>query len=61
MTTTTPLSTQGSPTTRMPSRNIAQPVYFVLRGSQKRRDMAQNKAQQLQRELGVAPRLTCVK
>lgn len=46
---------------RVPSRNITQPVYFVLRGSQKRREMATAKAKHLQRELGVIPKLTCVK
>lgn len=46
---------------RMPAKNITSPVYFVLRGAQKRRQMASQKAQMLQRELGVIPRLTCVK
>lgn len=46
---------------RVPSRNIAQPVYFILRGAEKRRSMAQNKAKSLQRELGVLPKLTSVK
>ncbi len=46
---------------RVPSRNIAQPVYFILRGAEKRRAMATSKAKNLQRELGVIPRLTSVK
>lgn len=46
---------------RMPSRNIAQPVYFILRGAEKRRAIATGKAKHLQRELGVIPRLTSVK
>lgn len=54
-----PLPTEVSQ--RAPSRNVAQPVYFVLKGSQKRRALATSKAQQLQRELGVLPKLTSVK
>lgn len=46
---------------RVPSKNIAQPVYFILRGAEKRRAMATQKARQLQRELGVIPKLTSVK
>jgi hypothetical protein len=46
---------------RMPSRNIAQPVYFILKGAEKRRTMATRKAKHLQRELGVIPKLTSVK
>jgi hypothetical protein len=46
---------------RVPSRNIAQPVYFILRGAEKRRAMATSKAKNLQRELGVIPKLTSVK
>lgn len=46
---------------RVPSRNIAQPVYFILRGAERRRAMATSKAKELQRELGVLPRLTSVK
>lgn len=46
---------------RVPGRNIGQPVYFVLRGAEKRRAMATNRAQQLQRDLGVIPRLKSVK
>lgn len=48
-------------TARVPSRNICQPVYFVLKGAEKRRSMAMAKARELQRELGVIPRLTSVK
>lgn len=46
---------------RIPSRNIAQPVYFILKGAEKRRALATTKAKNLQRELGVIPRLTSVK
>jgi hypothetical protein len=46
---------------RAPSRNIAPSVYFILRGAEKRRAMAMSKAQNLQRELGVIPKLTSVK
>ncbi|MCA9789125.1 MAG: hypothetical protein KC476_11365 [Cyanobacteria bacterium HKST-UBA06] len=46
---------------RTPCRNINAPVYFVIRGAQKRRAMAVQKAQSLQKELGVIPKLTCVK
>jgi hypothetical protein len=46
---------------RVPSRNISQPVYFILKGAEKRRLMATTKAQTLQKELGVLPRLTSVK
>lgn len=46
---------------RMPGRNIGPPVYFILRGAEKRRALALQKAQSLQRELGVLPRLTSVK
>ncbi len=48
-------------TERVPSRNIAPAVYFILKGAEKRRALAMNKAQSLQRELGVIPRLKSVK
>lgn len=46
---------------RLPARNTAFPVHFVIRGAEKRRSLAYAKAKMLQRELGVIPRLTCVK
>jgi hypothetical protein len=49
------------PCDRLPSRNTAFSVHFVIRGAEKRRGMAYSKAKSLQRELGVIPRLTCVK
>lgn len=52
---------QRQPEHRVPSRNIAQSVYFILRGAERRRSMATSKAQKLQRELGVIPRITSVK
>ena len=48
-------------TERVPSRNISQPIYFILKGAEKRRNFAIQKAQHLQRELGVLPRLQSVK
>lgn len=55
------MSPKAPDTQRMPSRNIAQPVYFILRGAEKRRTMATGKAQDLQRQFGVIPRLKSVK
>lgn len=46
---------------RTPARNTAFAVHFVIRGAEKRRNLAYTKAKMLQRELGVIPRLTCVK
>ncbi len=46
---------------RIPGKNIAPSVAFILRGSERRRNMAMSKARQLQQELGVLPRLTSVK
>ncbi len=46
---------------RTPSKNIAEPVYFILKGAQKRRLMATQKAQSFQRDFGVIPRLKSVK
>jgi hypothetical protein len=47
--------------TRKPARNTAFAVHFVIKGAEKRRSLAYAKAKMLQRELGVIPRLTCVK
>ncbi len=46
---------------RVPCRNISQPIYFILKGAEKRRAMATHKAKNLQRELGVIPKLTSIK
>lgn len=46
---------------RVASQNIASSVQFVLRGAQKRRSLAYGKARNLQRELGVIPRLVGIK
>ena len=49
------------PTLREPGRNTTFSVHFVIRGAEKRRAIAMNRAQKLQQELGVTPRLVCVK
>jgi len=46
---------------RRPARNTSTAVNFVLRGAEKRRHLAYERAKSLQRELGVIPRLVCVK
>lgn len=46
---------------RQPARNTAFSIHFIIRGAEKRRNLAYSKAKMLQRELGVIPRLTCVK
>jgi hypothetical protein len=48
-------------TRRVPERNVSTAVQFVVKGSQKRRQMAYQKAKMLQRELGVIPKLVSVK
>lgn len=50
----------GSPE-RLPARNTAFSIHFVIRGAEKRRGLAYSKAKTLQRELGVIPRLICIK
>ena len=46
---------------RTPERNVSTAVQFVVKGSQKRRQLAYQKAKMLQRELGVIPTLVSVK
>ena len=46
---------------RVAARNTCLAIHFVIRGAEKRRHLAYDKAKTLQRELGVIPRLTCVK
>ncbi len=48
-------------TQRAPNRNIGNPVYFVLKGAERRRQMATSKAVSIQRELGVIPKITSLK
>jgi hypothetical protein len=48
-------------TDRTPARNTNFAVQFVLRGAEKRRDLAYSKAKTLQRELGVIPKLVSIK
>lgn len=46
---------------RRPAKNTSSAVGFVIRGAQKRRQLAYERARSLQRELGVIPHLVCVK
>ncbi len=46
---------------RVAGRNTCLAIHFVIRGAEKRRHLAYDKAKTLQRELGVIPRLTCIK
>ncbi|MBK8190073.1 MAG: hypothetical protein IPK79_06440 [Vampirovibrionales bacterium] len=46
---------------RQPARNTVFAIHFVIKGAEKRRALAQTRARALQRELGVIPRLVCVK
>lgn len=46
---------------RKPGRNTAFAVHFVIKGAEKRRTIAYAKAKMLQQELGVIPKLVCVK
>jgi hypothetical protein len=46
---------------RKPGRNTGLSIHFIIRGAEKRRGLAYAKAKMLQRELGVIPRLICVK
>lgn len=46
---------------RQPSRNTGLAIHFIIRGAEKRRNLAYDKAKTLQRELGVIPRLICIK
>jgi hypothetical protein len=46
---------------RTPARNTTSAVQFIQRGADKRRAIAYGKARELQRELGVIPRLTSIK
>jgi hypothetical protein len=50
-----------APNQRKPAKNTAFPVHFVIRGAEKRRSLALNKAKMLQSELGVTPHLVSVK
>lgn len=52
---------QDSTSSRVAARNTCLAIHFVIRGAEKRRHLAYDKAKTLQRELGVIPRLTCVK
>jgi hypothetical protein len=44
-----------------PSKNMSQAVSFILRGAEKRRSAAIQKARALQFEMGVVPKLVCIK
>ncbi|MBY0450880.1 MAG: hypothetical protein K2X01_09685 [Cyanobacteria bacterium] len=46
---------------RVANRNTAFAVHFVVKGAEKRRNLAYGKAKTLQRELGVIPKLVSVK
>ncbi|MGE0199412.1 MAG: hypothetical protein AB7P76_00435 [Candidatus Melainabacteria bacterium] len=46
---------------RIPARNTANTVHFIIRGAEKRRQLAFAKAKMLQSELGVIPHLKSVK
>ena len=46
---------------RTPARNISFAVHFIIKGAEKRRMAAYAKAQILQRELGVIPKMRSVK
>lgn len=46
---------------RQPAQNTVIAVHFVIKGAEKRRALAQTRAKALQRELGVIPKLVCVK
>ncbi|MEB3287570.1 MAG: hypothetical protein VKJ04_08715 [Vampirovibrionales bacterium] len=50
-----------TPESRKPVKNTADAVHFVIRGAEKRRQMAYAKAKILQTELGVVPHLVSVK
>ncbi len=46
---------------RKPARNTSFAIHFVIKGAEKRRSLAYLRAKTLQRELGVIPKLVCVK
>ncbi|MDX2084981.1 MAG: hypothetical protein SFZ03_06300 [Candidatus Melainabacteria bacterium] len=46
---------------RQPAKNTSYAFQFVVRGAEKRRLLAYDKAKVLQRELGVIPTLVSVK
>lgn len=46
---------------RQPARNTASSIHFIIRGAEKRRQLAYSKAKMLQTELGVIPHLVSVK
>jgi hypothetical protein len=46
---------------RKPASNTGHAVGFVINGGRRRRDLATTRAQKLQRDLGVIPRLETVK
>ncbi len=54
-------TSMASVTGRRPATNTSSAVGFVLKGAEKRRYLAYERAKSLQRELGVIPHLVCVK
>jgi hypothetical protein len=54
------LTPQNVGSRRQPCVNTARGVLFILKGADKRRSIAYNKARLLQQELGVIPRLVKV-
>lgn len=54
-------SMNPKPASRQPRRNTSFSIHFVIKGSQKRRELAYARAKNLQRDLGVIPVLKCIK
>ncbi len=50
-----------TPVQRTACKNTSFSIHFVIKGAEKRRQLAYSRAKALQRELGVIPTLTCVK
>ncbi len=46
---------------RQMRKNTSFSIHFIIKGAEKRRDLAYTRAKALQRELGVIPTLVCVK
>ena len=44
-----------------PTRNISSAVLFILKGAQKRRELATKRALLLQQNMGLVPRLALIK
>ncbi len=60
-TTGTYASVKGMFVKRTPMRNRSYAVQFIVKGANKRRQLAYDRARDLQQEMGVLPALRCVK